>query len=187
MPPFFRPSATAFFLAVSGALTLSATPARAAENSFSIPPQATTLQGNAIGGGTVILPGTGSPGFVFSFILPRDYAKNKKISVVLYLNAADSACITRIVTTELDIIRRGSAISDDISGVDDGNPNIKIGDKLVSQKVVTIGPGTQLDGQRPGDAMRLQFRREPDDDADTCVGSVFVQAIDIRYPIRGTR
>lgn len=183
MPTFSRPSTTACILAFSSALTFSAMPAKAAENSFSIPTQATTPQAGATGGVAIGLPPAGVPTFFMNFVLPRDYAKNQKISVVLYLSSAVSPCIVRIVTPQIVRYRRNEPAAFDLAGLDDGNPNIKIGEDLIAQKVITIGPGDQLNGQRAGDALALQFRRQADDPADTCDGAVFVQAIDIRYPI----
>lgn len=174
---------TACLLALGSALTFSAMPAEAAENSFSIPTQATTPQAGANGGVAITLPPAGTPRFFMNFVLPKDYAKNEKISVVLYLSSPASACIVRIVTPQIVRFRRNSPAGFDLAGLDEGNPNIKIGEDLIAQKVITIGPGDQLNGQRAGDAFSVEFRREADDNLDTCNGNVFVQAIDIRYPI----
>jgi hypothetical protein len=183
MPTFSTPSITGCILAFSSALIVSAMPAKAAENSFSFPPQAATVQNGAIAGAAINLPSNGTPDFFISFVLPRDYAKNEKVSVILYLSSGASPCITRIVTPQLNRFRRGEPVAFDLVGLDDGNPNIKIGEDLIAQKVITIEPGDQLNGQRPGDAIRLQFRRQAEDAIDTCNAAVFVQAIDIRYPI----
>lgn len=183
MPTFSGPSTTACILALSSALTISAMPAQAAENSFSFPPQAAAVQGGATSQITINLPATGTPDFFINFVLPRDYAKNGKVSVILYLSSAASPCITRIVTPQLNRYRRGAPAAFDLAGLDDGNPNIKIGEDLIAQKVITIEPGDQLNGQRPGDAFTVQFRRQANDPSDTCDAFVFVQAIDIRYPI----
>lgn len=183
MPTFSGPSMTACILALSSALTFAAIPAKAAENSFSIPTQATTAQGGANGGVAIGLPPAGTPSFFMNFVLPRDYAKNEKISIVLFLSSAVAPCIVRIVTPQIVRYRRNAPPGFDLAGLDEGNPNIKIGDDLIVQKIITIGPGDQLNGQRAGDAFSVQFRREADDPIDTCNGNVFVQAIDIRYPI----
>ena len=82
MPIFVKPSMTTCVLALSSALTFSAMPAKAAENSFSFPPQAATLQAGATGGVAINLPPVGSPTFFIVFVLPRDYAKNEKVSVI---------------------------------------------------------------------------------------------------------
>jgi hypothetical protein len=157
-------------------------PASAASQSFSVPIQAVTLASGATIGTSLNLPATGSPSFFINFVLPRDYAKDSPITVVLYLSSA-SACTTRIVAPQLVRRRIGKLAANELAGLDDGSPTIAIPSGIVASKVVTIAPGDILAGQRPGDAVLLQFRREADDAGDTCDGAVFIQAIDIRYPI----
>jgi hypothetical protein len=184
MPTFSGPSTTACILALGSTLAFSSMPAKAAENSFSIPPKATELQAGATAGTAINLPPVGVPSFFITFVLPRDYAKNQKFSVVLYLSGGNNpSCIVRIVTPQLNRMRRNEPISFDEVGLDEGNPNIKLTEDILGQKVVTVAPGEQLNGQRPGDAIRMQVRREGDDPIDTCNQAVFVQAIDVRYPI----
>ncbi len=165
-------------------LALWASPVSAASNSFSFPTGAATPAGGArLGSGaTVILPASGNPSFFFNFVLPPDYKKNGAVKIVLYLSTG-SACTARIVPVQMVRRRPGQQGVNSLVGLAGGDPIVDFPLNTVVSKVLTLKKGTALPGQRAGDAITLQVRREADEAGDNCPGVVFVQAIDIRYPV----
>jgi hypothetical protein len=63
-----------------------------------------------------------------------------------------------------------------------GNPLTSLTNNVITTRAFTLKPGGTLSGQRPGDVFSIQFHRFATDASDTCASTVFVQAIDIRYP-----
>ena len=58
------------------------------------------------------------------------------------------------------------------------------GSFVVVAKAFTLRPGSGLAGQKSGDSFDIRIRRTAADPSDTCAGLVFVESIDIRYPLR---
>src|SRR5262249_44362818 len=92
-------------------------------------------------------------------------------------------CTTRIIPAQLLRKRVGAPLANDISGLS-GGPTFALGaNAVVTGARFRLKPGGPPAGQRPGDSFDGQFTREAEDPTDTCNGSVFLQAIDIRYPV----
>jgi hypothetical protein len=153
-------------------------------NSFAHPVQAVQLFSPAAVTGTVItLQNSGGPSFLFTFVLPRDYAANKEVNIVIYLSTISaSACQARFAPFELIRKRPGFAAVSSLNGLRGGNPLVNFSPEIIRTKTFALLPGGPLAGQKPGDAITLGLGRATDDENDTCA-SVFVHAIDIRYTI----
>jgi hypothetical protein len=165
---------------------LLAQPASAETASVSYPPQAVTPTGATTLTGAIFLPGTGTNGFLMNFILPRNYARNRKVQIVLYLTSgAAKPCTARLVPSQLVRRRIGLNSVNDFSGFGpaDGSPTVAFADNTVVAKIFNLKPGLGFPGQLRGDLIALGLARHADDVTDTCAGTVFVQGIDIRYPV----
>jgi hypothetical protein len=168
--------------AVAAVVALSASPASAAEGSFSFPPQAAFVSGSgAKASVNVNLPASGTSGFFVDFVLPPDYVANGRVRIVLYITDAVGGCTARLVAHQLVRRRAGAPSVNSLSGLSEGNPTVALAGFTVVPKVIALQPGAQPVGQLPGDAIVLEVIRQADDMADTC-DRIFIQAIDIRYP-----
>lgn len=173
-----------FVLGIVGGVVFAAGDADA-QKSFSVPVEAVSLSGGATVAGTVNLGNSGSPGFLFPFVLPEDYAANQTVEITFYLSAATPSCAVRFVPFHLSRLRIGSAIAIGTSGltavggatVDLSDVGIVVGKRLLLRRASTVLPG-----QRPRDLIRIGMQRQADDGSDTCTGVLFVHGIDIRYP-----
>jgi hypothetical protein len=168
--------------AIIVAFGLLAVPSWAATRSFDYPPQAATVGNGSNASLNINLPNSGNPFFFITFVLPRDYDPDRTVSIVLYLQSPVAPCTTRIIPAQLIRKRVGAPLINDITGLS-GGPTFGLQAGLVAGATFKLKPGGPLAGQRPGDAFTVQFTREADSSTDTCNGPVFVQAIDIRYPI----
>ena len=157
-------------------------PATAQPNaSFSIPVAATILTGGAtLTLGAIVLPSSNTTTFAFDFVLPRDYVNDTEVTVVLNLSADNSPCTLRLAGDTMVRRRSPRAVVLGLAGLTAPNPNVDFPSANVLLRQFTINPGGAMPGQRRGDAITLQLRREGNDAADTC-GSVFVGTIDVRY------
>jgi hypothetical protein len=167
--------------ALAAGLALSAGAASAVEGSISFPLHGAAVSGGAATGVVINLPNTGSPNFLVSFVLPRDYKANQPVEIVLYLSGPAGTCTARLVTSQLFRKRIGASIVNSLSGLGE-NPDVALAGATTVTQTITLRPGAQPRAQRPGDAFLLRIQREADDTADTCGSSVLVLAIDIRYP-----
>ena len=165
-------------------LSLCSQPAAAATRSFFYPLGAAGVASGAQGGSSgILLPPTGNPAFQVNFGLPVDYQANGAVNVVLYLVTAGFPCNARIVPTSLRRTRLGSVQVDGLSGVNGGTPLRSFQSLAVVRKLITLQAGTGLAGQRAGDVLDLQVTRQADDATDTCGTNVFVEAVEIQYPV----
>jgi hypothetical protein len=171
--------------ALAGCAALFATPALAAFGSFSFPPSAVVQGGGSFGPGATALPNVGAPTILFNFVLPRDYDRDAPVRIVLYLTAESVAgtCGARIIPSLLVRMREGRPLVNGLGGLAGGALVTFAGGDVV-EKVFTLNPGGAMPGQRPGDAIEVQFRREAFDASDTCPDDIIVRAIDIRYTLR---
>ena len=165
-------------------LVLGPSPALAGTGSFGIPLQAiTTSFGASFAGDAISLPESGSPSFLFSFVMPRDYVNDQEVRIVLYLATdRDPPCAARFIPNHFARSRIGlPQVRFNFSGLSVGSPSVEFPDQAILGKVVRLRPGTAMPGQRRGDAFVVQIYRDADHVSDTCP-SVSLQAIDIRYP-----
>jgi hypothetical protein len=166
---------------------LSAQPAVAETATISYPPQAATLSGGAILTTAVHLPDSILPGFSISFVLPRDYAANRAVRIVLYLTTgASKPCSINLVPLGLTRRRIGESPVSGFGGLApaDGSPTVTFPDNAVVGKVFELKPAIGFPGQRRGDLIVLGFQRGGSHPSDTCADDAFVQGIDIRYPLK---
>jgi hypothetical protein len=172
--------------ALAGCAALFATSALAAFGSFSFPPSAVVQGGGSFGPGATALPNVGAPTILFNFVLPRDYDAGEPARIVLYLTAESVAgtCRARIIPSLLVRMREGRPLVNSLAGLTGGSPLVTFDGADVVEKVFTLVPGGAMPGQRPGDAIEVQFRREAFDASDTCPDDIIVRAIDIRYTLR---
>jgi hypothetical protein len=167
---------------------LPAVPASAADGSFSFPPRAAYAQ---LGADTdlisIRLPKTGGdPGFYFNFVLPQDYSRNDKVSIVFTLEGLSSKypCTIRFVPTSLERQRPGVADLSSLAGLsaEDGSDLVAFSSIDTSAEKVFKLARNPAFGQRPGDNITLGFNRTTADSKDTCDSWAVVESIDIRYP-----
>ena len=170
-----------FILATWTAAAL-ASPALAAERSFAIPTPAIVVGGIGAGSTAVELPDGTITTLFFNFVLPRDYAQNQPVKIVLYLSSPAAPCIVRLVPEQLLRFRLGAPAVKNPSGLTVRSPAVNL-DANIRAQILTLAPGTGLSGQRVGDAFTVSVQRPAADPSDTCAGSVFVEALDVRYPI----
>ena len=168
------------------ALSICWQPAAAATatRSLSFPLAAAVTESGAIGGSSILLPSTGSPAFSIKFVLPVDYQTSGTVVLDLYLTTGGGPCQARILPTFLRRTRIGAVQVDSLSGISGGSSLVNFQSLAVVRKRITFQPGTALPGQRPGDALDLKIARLGDTAPDTCGTNVFVEAVDIRYPLQ---
>ena len=185
MPTFATLSGSCRFSlsALAACLVLWAQPASAQQGSFSYPPQAASVEGNAVIGHTVALPNVGTPSFFINFVLPRDYKNNGDVRIVLYLSTPGTPCQVRLAADQLLRKRIGSALVNNITGLTGGNPVVNMAAGVLGGKAFALRPGGPLAGQRRGDGFTVEFTRFADHASDTCPSFLHVQGIDIRYAI----
>lgn len=170
--------------ALAACLAFGSAPASAETASFGIPPQAVFVDGGAVIGAALVLPHTGNPAFLITFVLPRDYADDRPVRIVIYLSSQMAApCQIRFTAPQMVRKRAGANLVNNVAGISGGSPTVSFpeGQFLVA-KVFTLSPGGPMAGQRRSDIISVQFRRHADDTSDTCA-PVYVQGIDIRYPL----
>jgi hypothetical protein len=182
---------------VAAGLVLLASPSLAGTRSFSFPINAATPSGGAtLSGPRVRLPHTGTSGFTIDFVLPADYQANGNVQVVLYLDSelvlaskssrAAPPCTARLVPALLERRRLGKTGVSDFAGLVPKNDSSQV---TIPDLATTVPKAFLLKrtgnyrSQRPGDAMKVGIRREADDVQDDCDVTLFVAAIDIRYPV----
>jgi hypothetical protein len=169
-------------LAISAAAAF-AFPALATERSFAIPTPAVVVGGIGAGNAAIELPDGTTTTLFFNFVLPRDYAQNQPVRIVLYLSSSAAPCTVRLVPEQLLRFRLGAPVVKNASGLSVRSPTVNLDNNLRAQ-ILTLAPGTVLSGQRVGDAFTVSVQRQATDPSDTCAGSVFVEAVDVRYPRR---
>ena len=169
-------AAAAFFIFSSWSAPATAQP----NASFSIPVAATILGGATLVIGAIALPASNTTTFAFDFVLPRDYVNDTEVLVVLNLSADDSPCTLRLVADTMGRRRAPRPVILGLAGLTAPNPNVDFPSANVLLRQFSINPGGAMPGQRRGDAITLQLRREGNNAADDC-GSVFVGTIDVRY------
>jgi hypothetical protein len=160
--------------------------ARAGSASFSI-------AGGAVGGdsgatssgGVTFLPATGAPRVGLNFVLPRDYATDTPISIVLYLHAAETSCGFVLVTDSVAHRRPGvpSDFTTSVFAPKNGSPVVAAPADLtiVAQKTYVLSPGGTLAHMKRGDEFFIRLVRDPSDPSDTCTNSLALDAVDVRY------
>lgn len=175
--------ATTGFGLAALSLVLGASPANAGFASFSIPVGAVIMQGGAVSATTPILPDSGTPKFVFNFVLPVDYQVNGEVRVILHLQSPAAPCTARIQPFQLSRNRPNTPLGNSLAGVNGGSANVAIAANAIKAKVITLGaPGiAPFTDQKPGDGFNLYIQRDADNAGDTCAGSVFLHAVYVRY------
>jgi hypothetical protein len=161
--------------------------------SFSNSIHATTVNGGAVRDQeAVLLPNSGSPGFVFTIVLPEDYQDNGTVHVDLYLRTVTGP-LSCTVVVEPNFLRRARAGSEiyletwvtGLTGIKpaNGDPSTGFPATMVARKAFNLKRSSGFPSQRKGDVIVLGFVRNAAHALDSCPEVVEVRAINIRYPV----
>jgi hypothetical protein len=167
-------------LATSTAAAL-VVPALATDRSFAIPTSAVVVGGIGAGNTAIELPDGATTTLFVNFVLPRDYVHNQPVKILLYLSSSAAPCTVLLAPEQLLRFRVGAPAVKNPSGLSVRSPTVNL-DANIGAQILTLAPGTVLSGQRTGDAFTVSVQRPASDPSDTCAGSVFVEAVDVRYP-----
>lgn len=179
--PFGRTAMLA--LAALSAIAGCRVAARADAATFSYPPQAaSTATGNPTIASIIYLPSTETSGFRINFVLPADYKRNSPVALDFYL-AGPAGCAAFMAPHSVLRYRPGKPTFDGAAGLKAVGGNLVsfgASSKLV-KKVFRLKPDAGFPGQRAGDGLNLSVLRDTTRPDDTCIGSIFVTSIAIRY------
>jgi hypothetical protein len=169
-------------LTYAACLGLTAQPAAADVASLSIPVQAVHVVFGATVDFFIRLPNASTPAFGVNFVLPRDYAANSDVKIIVQMFTTSSGnCDVRFVPLEVVRTRRGAQIAGGIDGISAQRPTLHLRDGRVALAMFTVAPDGTLPNLRPGDGITALLARSSAHTADTCPGEALITAIEIRY------
>jgi len=165
------------------AFTVSNAPASAGEKSFFVGTTGVTWSGSTDFNGAIKLNTGGDNYFGFNFQLPADYKPNSTVRIVFYGETSNILpCAIWFAPSEMSRSRKGETISFSLAGMrPKGGKTMKFTEEYVTAaKTFLLKPGSDFSGQKPGDFIWLQVRRNPAQASDTC-SAVYITGILIRY------
>ena len=141
--------------------------------------------GATVQAGGIFLPDLDGPQASFTFILPRDYAKNTPITILASYHSVDTDC-TFVLQPGFVVHRRPGVPVDGTTSVFAPKNGSLIVDAtadptIPGQKSFALTPGGTLPTIRRGDQFFISLLRNANSPDDTCTGLVILEAIEVRY------
>ncbi|HZR79883.1 MAG TPA: hypothetical protein VFD92_02215 [Candidatus Binatia bacterium] len=172
---------------VAVVLALSfAGPAAAGTASFSLTAGALLGDtGATVSPGGVVLPNANAPQAFFSFILPRDYAPDTPVTLVVGLHSIATSCTFVLVPSVVVQRRPGIPIDGEVGVLAEKNGSQVVtapaSSTIPFQKVYVLSTGGTIPGMKKGDQFLIAIVRNPGDPDDTCGNDVYFESVDVRY------